>query len=96
MQPIAADDVADEMVNACLNSPVNGIVEIAGPERVRLSDMVEKYLKSTHDGRPIVAKEDAPYFGMKLNDESLVPGANGRLTPTSFEAWMKQTAPEKN
>jgi uncharacterized protein YbjT (DUF2867 family) len=96
MQPIAADDVADEMVNASLASPVNGIVEIAGPERVRLSEMVERYLKYTNDERPIVAKEDTPYFGMKLNDQSLVPGPNGRLTPTNFEAWVRQTATEKN
>ena len=92
MQPIAADDVADEMVVACLKAPINGMVEIAGPERVRLSDMVERYLKSTNDERRVVAEEDALYFGVKLNDQSLVPGTSGRLTPTSFEQWFKQRA----
>jgi uncharacterized protein YbjT (DUF2867 family) len=96
MQPIAADDVADELVAVCLNAPINGTIEIAGPERVRLSEMVERYLKSTNDERHVVAEEGALYFGLKLNDKSLVPGANGRLSPTSFDEWFRQMAPEKN
>jgi len=95
MQPIAANDVADEMAAVCLNAPINGTVEIAGPERVRLSEMVERYLKSTNDERHVVAEEDALYFGVKLNDQSLVPGANGRLSPTSFDEWFRQAVLEK-
>ena len=91
MQPIAADDVADEMVSAAINPPVNGTVEIAGPERVRMSEMIERYLKATNDERHVVTEEDALYYGIKVNDESLVPGAGGHLSPTSFDEWFKRT-----
>jgi uncharacterized protein YbjT (DUF2867 family) len=96
MQPIAANDVADEMAAVCLNAPINGTIEIAGPERVRLSEMVKRYLKSTNDERHVVAAEETLYFGIKLNDQSLVPGPNGRLSPTSFDEWFRQIALEKN
>lgn len=89
MQPIAADDVADFIAATCSEAPINGTIEIAGPERVRQSEIVEKYLKATNDGRQVVASDDALYYGLKLNDQSLVPGASGKLTPTSFDKWLK-------
>jgi uncharacterized protein YbjT (DUF2867 family) len=90
MQPIAADDVAGEMSSACLKAPINGTIEIAGPERVRLSDIVEKYMKATGDQRKIVAGTDVQYFGLRLNDQSLVPAADARLTSTTFDEWFKR------
>lgn len=95
MQPIAADDVAEVMAATCSEAAINGTIEIAGPERVRQSEIVERYLKATNDQRQVVASEDALYYGMKLNDQSLVPGASGKLTPTSFEKWLKVAVPAK-
>jgi uncharacterized protein YbjT (DUF2867 family) len=96
MQPIAADDVADLMAATCSAAPINGIIEIAGPERVRQNDIVERYLKATNDRRQIVASEDALYYGLKLNDQSLVPGASGKQGPTSLDQWLKAAVPAKN
>jgi len=91
-QPMAADDVADEMVSACLSAPINGTIEIGGPERVRMHEMIERHQKSNNDNRQVVGKPDALYFGTRLSDESLVPGPKGKLTTTTFEKWCKQTA----
>lgn len=89
MQPIAANDVADVMAATCSDEPINGIVEIAGPERLRQSEVVEKYFNAKSDKRKIVATADAPYYGVKLKEESLVPHGSGKLSPTSFDEWMK-------
>jgi uncharacterized protein YbjT (DUF2867 family) len=89
MQPIAADDVADVMAATCLDAPINGTVEIAGPERLRQTEIVEKYLRATGDGRPVEGSKDALYFGVKLNEQSLVPGPRGKISPTTFDQWFK-------
>lgn len=89
MQPIAADDVADVMASTCLDAPTNGTVEIGGPQRIRQSEIVEKYLRANGDSRPVVGAEDALYFGMKLNENSLVPGPHAKLSPTNFDEWLK-------
>ena len=89
MQPIAADDVADEMVAACVSAPLNATIEIGGPERVRMSEMIERFLKSRNDGRQVVAEEKALYFGAKLNDLTLLPGVAGKLSATSFDKWAQ-------
>jgi uncharacterized protein YbjT (DUF2867 family) len=91
MQPIAADDVAEVMAETCTAAPINGTVEIAGPDRLRQDELVAKYLKAANDKRQIEASRDALYYGLKLNDQSLVPGAGGKLTPTHFDEWLKKT-----
>lgn len=95
MQPMAASDVAAAMSEITLEPPANGIVEIGGPERVRLSDIVGKYLKATHDKREVVVDENASYFGMRLDDQSLVPAANARLSKTTFDQWMSPAVVSK-
>jgi uncharacterized protein YbjT (DUF2867 family) len=97
MQPIAAADVSAAVAATCSEAPANGTVEIAGPEKLRQNDLVEKYLKATNDKREIVAAPDALYFGLKLNDQSLVPTTKAKLGPTTFDQWLKQTqlAPAK-
>jgi uncharacterized protein YbjT (DUF2867 family) len=87
-QPIASDDVADAMADTALAAPANGIVEIAGPERVRLDELVRRYLRATHDARDVVADPDALYFGAKLDDRSLVAGDGARIGATRFEDWL--------
>lgn len=90
-QPIASDDVGAAVADYAVEAPRNGIVEIAGPDRVRLADMVQRFLDATHDSRKVVADSGARYFGAELNDDTLVPGANPRLGALNFDAWFSQS-----
>ena len=90
MQPIASDDVAAAVAEAALGAPVNGTIEIAGPERQSMAAIVELYLKAVDDPRPVVADAAAPYFGTVLTERSLVPGEAARLGSIRFEAWLRQ------
>ena len=87
VQPIAADDVAEIVSSIALGNPLNGMIEIAGPERVRLSELVSSYFKAEKDPRPVVADVHARYFGAELNDESLVPLTAPRIGRTMFADW---------
>jgi uncharacterized protein YbjT (DUF2867 family) len=95
MQPIASDDVADAMTDIALAAPVNGTIEIAGPERVRLSELVGRFLRANKDPRKVVADTHALYFGVELNDQSLVPGDNPRIGATRFDDWLSQSTRQK-
>lgn len=93
MQPIASDDVADAMAGAALGAPVNGIIEVAGPERLRLADAVQRFMSARQDGRKVIADAHARYFGVVLDDTSLTPGATPRVGPTRFDEWLRRSAP---
>lgn len=88
VQPIASDDVADAMADVALGKPVNGVIEIAGPERFRLNELVTRYLKATGDSREVVADPDAKYFGARLEDGSLVTDDASRFGKLGFEQWF--------
>lgn len=90
-QPIASDDVADAMADVALAKPVNGTIEIAGPERGRMNEIVARYLKAIHDPRRVEADAHARYFGSELDDHSLVPDAGARLGKIGFADWFKQS-----
>lgn len=92
MQPIAGDDVADVMAATCLEAPVNGTIEVGGPEKVRQSELVEQYLRAMGDQRQVVGSAETPYFGVVLKELSLVPGPGGRSTSTTFGQWLKETS----
>ncbi|RKH42018.1 SDR family oxidoreductase [Corallococcus llansteffanensis] len=92
MQPIASDDVADAVAEATLGAPVNGTVEVAGPERVRLVDVVQRFMNAKQDGRKVIADAHARYFGVVLDDQSLTPGNTARVGPTRFEEWLRRSA----
>ena len=92
VQPIASDDVADAMTDVALSAPANGTIEIAGPELVRLSDIVGRFLEATGDPRRVIASQDALYFGYKLDDRALVPGDGARIARTGFEDWFRQSS----
>jgi uncharacterized protein YbjT (DUF2867 family) len=94
VQPIASDDVADAMADVALGKPVNGLVEIAGPERFRLNELVARYLHAAADPREVVADPEAKYFGTRLEDGSLVTDNNPLLGKIGFEQWFA-TAPRK-
>ena len=91
-QPIAADDVAAALTEVILAPPVNGILEIAGPERVSMAEMVQRFLRANHDQRSVVADPQVRYFGAQLSDRSLVPGDGARIEPTRFEDWIGKAA----
>jgi uncharacterized protein YbjT (DUF2867 family) len=91
-QPIASDDVADIMADVALSAPINGMIEIAGPEPVRMSDLVARFLKATNDPRTVIADPHARYFGTELDDRSLVPGDHPRIGATRFEDWFSHAS----
>lgn len=95
VQPIASDDVAQAMADATLAAPVNGIVEIAGPDRVRLAELAQRYMDRIGDKRTVRADIGARYFGALLNDETLVPGAGPWLGKIDFDTWFSRSGAKK-
>ncbi|MEX2696945.1 SDR family oxidoreductase [Rhizobium mongolense] len=94
-QPIASDDVADVMAEVALGKPLNGTIEIAGPERGRMHEIVARYLKAANDPRTVEADVHARYFGSELDDRSLVPGEGARIGKIGFEDWFRQSQQPK-
>lgn len=92
IQPIWSDDVAAALADVTLGPPVNGILEVAGPERFSLDELVRQFLSAGRDPRPVVADIRARYFGVELNDRSLTPGDNARIGPMRFADWLAQPA----
>jgi uncharacterized protein YbjT (DUF2867 family) len=91
MQPIAADDVAAVVADVALTAPLNGTVEVAGPEPIRQDDLVRQFLNATGDARTVTADPQALYYGIAVNDQSLTPGDHPRLGPTRFEDWLRRS-----
>jgi len=91
-QPMAAEDVASGVARVAVGPPVNGIVEIAGPEQFRLDDLVRRRLAFLKDPREVIADPNAPYGGAKISERTLLPGKNARLGDTRFETWLTQSA----
>ncbi len=91
-QPMAADDVASGVGRIAVGQPVNDIVEIGGPERFRLDDLVRQRLASLKDPREVIADPNARYSGAKVSEKTLLPGNNARLGETRFETWLTQSA----
>jgi uncharacterized protein YbjT (DUF2867 family) len=91
-QPIASDDLVAVLAEITLGAPVNGIVEVAGPERVGMAELVQRFMNAKHDERTVVADADARYFGAELSDQSLVPGERARIAATRFEDWLTKAA----
>jgi len=92
-QPMAAEDVATAVADAALAPPANGTVEVAGPDAFHLDEIVARTLEHDKDPRKVVADPDALYFGLKLTDQSLVPGRTARLGPTRFGWWLTHVPP---
>lgn len=92
MQPIASDDVADAMTAATVAAPVNGIIEIGGPDKIRMADLVQRFLVAIKDPRKVIPDTKALYFGTLLQDDSLVPGPGGTLGKIDFDTWFAQSS----
>jgi len=93
VQPIAAEDVATAVARIAVGEPVNGMVEVAGPEQFRLDALVRQGLGARKDPRKVVADPHARYFGAELAERTLVPWTEARLGQTRFQDWLKQPAP---
>jgi uncharacterized protein YbjT (DUF2867 family) len=85
IQPIAADEVARAVARIAVGAPVNGIVEVGGPEPYRFDELIREGLSASNDPRHVVADPDARYFGTKLSETSLLPGKDAQLGETRFE-----------
>lgn len=92
IQPVAADDVSAVLADLAVGAPVNGIVEVAGPDRFPLDELARKFLAARNDKRQVIADVHAAYFGNELNDRSLVAGDDSRIGPTRFNNWLSRTS----
>ncbi|EKM93855.1 hypothetical protein C211_18199 [Stutzerimonas degradans] len=90
MQPIAADDVSALLADLAVGAPLNGTLEIAGPDCFPIDEIARKFLVAQDDRRQVVADVHARYFGSQLSDRSLLPGAHPRLGPTRFHNWLSR------
>jgi uncharacterized protein YbjT (DUF2867 family) len=91
-QPMAADDVASEVGRVAMGPPLNGIVEIGGPEQFRFDELIRLGLSARNDPREVIADPHARYFGTELSERSLVPGDHAELGETRFEDWLSRSA----
>jgi uncharacterized protein YbjT (DUF2867 family) len=92
IQPMAADDVASAVARIAIGTPVNGTVEVAGPDQFRLDELIRHRLRAYDDPRKVLADPHARYFGAALSDRTLVPGDDARLGDTRFDDWLSENA----
>jgi uncharacterized protein YbjT (DUF2867 family) len=92
VQPEAADDVASALATIAVGAPVNGIVELGGPERFRLDELAGRVMEANGDPRRVIADAHAPYFGTELSERSLVPDDSAFMASTRFEDWLANAA----
>lgn len=89
--PISAVDVAAALADLTLGEPLNATVEVAGPERLRLSEVATEVMTAYEDGRCLIADPAAPYFGATLDDEALLPSPGAGVGALRFEDWLRQS-----
>lgn len=92
LQPIAADDVVAALAEVAVGAPANGMMEVAGPERIPLDELVGTYMRATGDTRTVVSDVHARYFGAELNDRSLTASEGARIAATRFRDWLSSNA----
>ena len=92
IQPEAAEDVSAALADIAVSAPVNGTVEIGGPEQFRFDELARRFLSARNDERLVRADVHARYFGAELDMHSLTPGSDARIAPTRFEDWLMHSA----
>lgn len=92
MQPMSADDIAAALADYAVGQPLNGIVEIAGPEAIGIDQAVRGFLVATGDERRVITDANAPYYGIELGKSSLTPDHPARLGATRLDDWLAQQA----
>jgi uncharacterized protein YbjT (DUF2867 family) len=90
IQPMAAEDVATAVATVAVGAPLNGIVEVAGPEQFHLDEIVRRYLAAREDPRSVIADPNARYYGAELGERTLVPDINATIGETRFEDWLSR------
>jgi len=90
-QPMAAEDVANAVTKVAIGSPLNGVVEVGGPERFRFDDFISRGLSARKDPREVIADPHARYFGTELSERSLVPNDGALLGEIRFDDWLRQS-----
>jgi len=93
MQPIASDDVVEALADIALAAPLNGTVEVAGPEAIPLDELARQVLAARQDPRQVIADTHARYFGAELNDKSLIPGPDAHIGAATFRDWLRHFIP---
>jgi uncharacterized protein YbjT (DUF2867 family) len=88
IQPTAAEDVATEVAKVAVGAPVNGIIEVGGPQQFRLNELVTRYLAARDDRRSVIADAHARYYGAELGERTLVPDNNANIGAITFEDWL--------
>ena len=98
IQPIAADDVASEVARIATNPPLNGTVQIGGPQQFRLDERARRFLVARQDPhqnlREVISDPHGCYYGIEVSERALVPDNNARLGEIHFETWLAQSAPQ--
>lgn len=92
IQPMAADDVARALARVATGTPVNGTVEVGGPQQYRLDDLIRQDLRARHDPREVIADPRAGYYGVEVDNRTLVPGKDAELGEIRFEDWLGHPA----
>ncbi len=95
IQPMAAEDVASAVARVAVGPPVNGIVEVAGPQEFRLDELIRRVLSERDDPREVITDTQAPYFGAELGERTLLPGDGARLAETRLDDWLSQSVVSK-
>ena len=90
IQPMAADDVAKSVARIAVGGPVNGMIEVAGPQQFRFDELIREDLRARNDPREVVADPNARYFGAELGERSLIPADGARLGEIHFQEWLNQ------
>jgi uncharacterized protein YbjT (DUF2867 family) len=90
LQPILSDDVAAALADIAVAAPLNGTIEVAGPDKIPLDDLVRRFLTATQDTRQVKTDVQARYFGLAVNDQSLTPGDDPRIGATRFNDWLSR------
>jgi uncharacterized protein YbjT (DUF2867 family) len=94
-QPIVSSDVVAALADITVGAPLNGTVEVGGPEQFRMDELVRRVLRANGDEREVILDSHARYFGAELNDASLVAGPGARVGSMRFEQWLKDNAPQR-
>jgi uncharacterized protein YbjT (DUF2867 family) len=91
IQPMAADDVASALARVAVGAPVNGTVEVGGPEQFPLDDLVRRFLAARKDPRQVIRDPQAPYYGIHVSERALVPDASAWLGNTRLDDWLARS-----
>ena len=94
IQPMAADDVASALAGVAVRPPLNGMIEIAGPQQFGLDELIRGALTTRHDPREVITDPHAPYYGITVSEHTLVPGEDARIGDTRFDDWLRDAQPK--